>query len=72
MEPGRLDEILRTHQVLPGLMRSDSFEDFIRDRAARLLNLIEAATGKAITGRDSDEVVQEFGGPLPIADGQGS
>ena len=68
MKPSRLDEILSTHQVLPSLMRSDSFEDFIRDRAARLLNLIEAATGKVITGRDSEEVVQEFGGPLPVVE----
>lgn len=64
IDPPRLDEILRTHQVSPFLLRGDSFEGFIRDRAARLLNLIESATGKAIGGRDSDEVVQEFGGPL--------
>jgi hypothetical protein len=72
MEPARLDEILRTHQIAPALLRSDAFEGFIRDRAARLLSLIEGATGKAITGRDSDEVMQEFGGPLPAAEAQNS
>jgi hypothetical protein len=72
MEPARLDDILHTHQISPVLLRGDAFEEFIRDRAARLLNLIEDATGKAITGRDSDEVVQEFGGALPIADAQTS
>jgi hypothetical protein len=64
MEPSRLDEILSTHQVSPGLLRSDAFEGFIRDRAGRLLDLIESATGKAVSGRDSDEVLQEFGGTL--------
>jgi hypothetical protein len=68
MEPARLDEILRTHQIEPDLLRGDAFEQFIRDRASRLLTLIEGATGKTITGRDSDEVVQEFGGSLPISD----
>jgi hypothetical protein len=66
MESSRLNEILLTHQISPILLRADSFGDFIRDRASRLLNLIEEATGKAVTGRDSDEVVQEFGGPLPL------
>jgi hypothetical protein len=68
MEPARLNQILRTHQISPALLRDDAFEEFIRDRAARLLNLIEEATGKAITGRDSDEVMQEFGGALPTVD----
>lgn len=60
----RVDEILQTHRIDPALLRSDSFYDFIRDRAARLLDLIEDAMGKSITGRDSDEVVSAFGSPL--------
>jgi len=60
----RLDEILITHQINPGLLRSDSFEAFIRDRAMRLLDLIEGATGKTISGRDSEETVSAFGGAL--------
>jgi len=61
---GRLDEILATHQVAPALLRADAFDDFIRDRANRLLDLIEKATGKAIAGRDSAEVVSQFGAAL--------
>jgi hypothetical protein len=70
MEPARLDEILRTHQISPALLRGDAFEEFIRDRAARLLNLIESAIGKTITGRDSVDVVEAYGASLPTADAQ--
>lgn len=51
--------------VAPALLRTDAFDEFVRDRAARLLDLISSATGKAVTGRDSDEVVAAFGGALP-------
>jgi hypothetical protein len=36
------------------------FDGFLRDRAGRLLNLIEQATGKQVTGRDSDETIRAF------------
>jgi len=65
MASTRLDEILDSHQINPALLRSDNFEEFVRDRAGRLLDLIERAMGKAISGRDSEEVIREFGGPLP-------
>ena len=45
-------------------MRNDEFDLFIRDRARQLLDLIGAAMGKTIGGRDSEEVVKEYGGPL--------
>jgi len=60
----RLDEILRTHQLEPGFLRSDAFHEFILDRATRLLNLIEDAMGKEVSGRDSNEVIAAFGAPL--------
>ncbi|OGF60063.1 MAG: hypothetical protein A2Y62_00400 [Candidatus Fischerbacteria bacterium RBG_13_37_8] len=60
----RLDEILFTHQIKPELLRNDAFEKFINDRALRLLDLIEGATGKSIAGRDSDETISAFGGKL--------
>lgn len=60
----RLDEILTTHKIDPDLLRSDEFENFIRDRASKILELIEAATEKRISGRDSDEVVHEYGDAL--------
>jgi hypothetical protein len=64
VRPERLDTILGTHCVNAGLLRQDDFDAFIRDRACRLLDLVEAAMGKAVSGRDSEEVVEAFGGPL--------
>ena len=64
MDSHRLDEILKNHKITPDLLRSDAFEKFIRDRASNLLDLIEAAMGKRISGRDSDEVIHEYGDAL--------
>jgi hypothetical protein len=60
----RLDTILRSHLIDPLLLRNDAFDGFIRDRAIKLLDLIETATGKQVTGRDSEETVAAFGVPL--------
>jgi hypothetical protein len=64
VEWARMDEILASHAIHPGIIRTDNFNAFVRDRASRLLDVVERATGKAISGRDSDEVVAAFGGPL--------
>ena len=64
IEKTRFDEILKTHKISPSILRSDAFEEFIRDRASSLLNLIEGATGKKVSGRDSDEVIHEYGAEL--------
>ena len=47
----------KTYRVL---LRLADFDGFLRDRAGRLLNLIEQATGKQVTGRDSDETIRTF------------
>jgi hypothetical protein len=60
----RMDEILGTHLIDPGALWQDDFHGFIRDRAAKLLDLIQKATGRPVFGRDSDEVKEKFGGPL--------
>jgi hypothetical protein len=64
VSPDRLDQILRSHVIEPELIRRDAFDDFLRARAGRLLDLIEDATGKPIPGRDSEEVTETFGGSL--------
>lgn len=61
----RMDSILVTHAIHPPLMRSDDFDGFIRARAGALLDLVEKATGKEISGRDSTETVNAFGGVVP-------
>jgi len=65
--PDRLDELVTTHRIGAALLRADDFDGFIRDRACQLLDLVEKAIGKAVAGRDAEEVVAAFGAPLVAA-----
>lgn len=62
--PADLDEFLRSHLIPVPALRSDDFDAFIRLRAASLLTLIEQATGKAVSGLDSEDTIKAFGAPL--------
>ncbi len=62
--PTDLDEFLSSHLIPVPPLRSDDFDAFIRLRAASLLTLIEQATGKAVSGLDSEDTIKAFGGPL--------
>lgn len=62
--PAEVDDSLMTHSLDPKLLRTDDFHVFIRDRASRLLRLIEGATGKEVSGKDSVETIREFGDRL--------
>jgi hypothetical protein len=64
IDSARLDRILETHLIDLALLRQDNFEAFLRARASALLGLVEKATGKQVSGRDSDEAQAAFGGPL--------
>lgn len=59
-----LDACLRSHAIPVEELRQNAFDDFIRQRAVLLLDMIESAMGKAVSGRDSDETVMAFGAPL--------
>lgn len=59
-----LDVFLLSHVIPVEALRSDDFDRFIRHRASSLLGLIEAATGKAVSGRDSEETSKAFGDAL--------
>ncbi|MDD2464133.1 MAG: DUF262 domain-containing protein [Desulfobulbus sp.] len=59
-----LDDFLASHAIPIPELRSDDFDGFIRCRASALLQLIEGATGKAISGRESEETAKAFGGTL--------
>jgi hypothetical protein len=59
-----LDKFLLSHVIPVAELRADDFDGFIRLRASALLDLIEGATGKAVSGRDSDETKKAFGGVL--------
>lgn len=58
--PEQLDEYLKSHMLSPELMRSDNFSGHIIYRAKALLDAIEKAMGKPISGRDSDDVIKIF------------
>lgn len=60
----RLEAIPRSHLIDPAALQQDDLDGFIVDRASRLLDLIERATGKSVPGRDSEEVRNAFGAPL--------
>jgi len=59
-----LDVFLLSHVIPVAELRSDDFDGFIRHRASALIGLIEAATGKVVSGRDSEETSKAFGGVL--------
>ena len=59
-----LDGYVETHWIDHNLLRGDDFQNFIIDRAKKLLAAIEQATGRTISGKDSDEVQQGFGASL--------
>ncbi len=59
-----LDRYVESHWINHDLLRADDFQNFIVDRAKKLLHAIETATGRPISGKDSDEVQQAFGAAL--------
>ncbi len=59
-----LDIYLESHFLDVSDCRNDDFDKFIIHRAKTLLNVIETATGKAISGRDSEDVINAFGDKL--------
>ena len=59
-----LDGYLETHWINHNLLRKNEFQNFIIDRAKKLLSAIESATGRTISGKDSDEVKKAFGAAL--------
>lgn len=56
-----LNTYLQSHWIDVESCRNDDFNSHIVHRAKMLLNAIENATGKSISGKDSDEVVKLFG-----------
>lgn len=59
-----LDSYVETHWIDHTMLRNDEFQNFIIDRAKKLLSAVEQATGRTISGKDSDEVQQAFGASL--------
>lgn len=59
-----LDGYLGTHWIDVNCCRNDEFHAHIIRRAKMLLKAIENATGKTISGKDSEEVIKSFGEAL--------
>ncbi|MFJ4712850.1 DUF262 domain-containing protein [Streptomyces sp. NPDC088785] len=49
-----LDDMIETHHISPKALRDDDFDSFYRDRAGRLLSLVERAMGKATVREGAD------------------
>ena len=62
---GLSDEMVATaissHKVDYELLVTNQFDAYFTDRAIKLLDRIELATGKKVSGRDSEETIKEFG-----------
>ena len=59
-----LDEYLESHWIDVDSSRTDDFDRHIIERAKKLLDAIESAIGKPISGRSGDEVIAAFGDKL--------
>ena len=62
--PSDLNSYVETHWIDHNLLRNNEFQNFIIDRAKKLLCAIESVTGRTISGKNSDESQQMFGAPL--------
>jgi hypothetical protein len=70
VNPGDLNSILATHVVDVEAIRSDNFELYFEKRRQGLLDLIEKATGKSVSGRDEkpDELTDEEKAEVDVVD----
>ncbi len=58
--PSRLDEMLRSHAIDPGSLRTDDFEGFFVARTQALMELIARAMGKDFPGRPFEGSCWEY------------
>ena len=61
LEQEMIKAAITSHKVNYDYLFADDFDFYFVDRAKHLLDRIEKATGKAISGRDSEETIREFG-----------
>ena len=61
LDQQKIREAIVSHKVNFDYLSTDDFDAYFIDRAKSLLNRIEKATGKAISGRDSEETIREYG-----------
>lgn len=59
-----LKERIESHCVDYDALKSDDFDSYFIDRAKKLLGLIEQAMGKAVSDRDAEMTIEQFGASL--------
>lgn len=59
-----IKESIESHQINYNYLNSDDFNAYFIDRTKRLLKLIEKATGKSVSGLESEDTIREFGEAL--------
>ena len=64
LDQNKIEEAIESHKINYLYLSNDNFDDYFIDRAKQLLKLIEKAMGKAVSGRDSEETIREFGKSL--------
>ncbi len=64
VDAATLNEYLKSHCINADSCRNDNFDEHIVYRAKMILDSIENAIGKAIPGRESEDVVNLFGKKL--------
>lgn len=57
-------DFLESHFADADLCRADNFDAFIIDRAKKILDEIEKLTGRKISDRDSQDIIDKFGASL--------
>ncbi len=56
-----IHDAIVSHKINYDYLAADDFDNYFIDRAKQLLDRIEKATGKAISGRESGETIREYG-----------
>ena len=61
IESDEVSERMESHLLDYEKLSSDNFDEFIATRTTKLLDVIEAATGRTVSDRRSEEVIETFG-----------
>lgn len=59
-----LEVRVESHLINYEYLKADEFDKYFIDRAKKLVNIIENATGKKVAGRDSEITIEQFGSSL--------
>ncbi|MBQ6296538.1 MAG: DUF262 domain-containing protein [Selenomonadaceae bacterium] len=59
-----VDDFLKSHFADANLCHADKFDDFVVDRAKNILDKIESLTGRSVSDRNSQDIIEIFGATL--------